>query len=59
MIFGTRMLASSWWTTRKYTPTASASFGETVIATATAVIPPITGPTIGIVSPTAATSAMT
>ena len=40
-------------------PTISASFGDTVIATATAVTPPITGPTIGIVSPIAATSAIT
>ena len=37
----------------------SASFGETVSATATAVTPPMIGPTIGIVSPSAATSATT
>ena len=40
-------------------PTISASFGDTVMATPTAVMPPMTGPTIGIVSPIAATSAMT
>ena len=59
MIFGTRMFASSWCSTRKYIPTVSASFGDTVSATATAVTPPMIGPITGIVSPIAAMSAMT
>ena len=59
MIFGTRMFASSWCRIRKYAPTIAASLAETVIATATAVMPPMTGPTMGIVSPMAATSATT
>ena len=44
---------------KKNTPTASASFADTVEAMATAVMPPMIGPTIGIVSPSAATRATT
>ena len=59
MIFGTRTFASSWCRMKKYTPTVIASFVETVDAIATAVTPATIGPTIGIVSPTAATNATT